>query len=101
ETRPSILVRMFDKNGEYLRHFTTAERFTPFPIEKGLHEVTNYSPYGARHNSRENIRFLLIGPKQTELAYPVNLRDLRDVSIVEIGFLFTRNREMVDPFEVK
>ena len=61
-----LLVRLFDRNGQYLTHFITTERFAP--EEFCLSTFTGLKPKGNR------------------LVYPVNVRDLRDTSIVELGY---------------
>lgn len=65
-----LLVRLFDKNGQYLTQFTTAEEFTPL-----------IASFDARKGST------LLKPKGNRLFYGVNIRDLRDASMMEIGFI--------------
>ncbi len=64
-----LLVRLFDKNGQYLTRFTTVEKFT-----------------GVREHAGRIPNAVLLKPEGNRLVYEVNIRDLRDASIVEIGF---------------
>ena len=65
-----MLVRLFDRNGQYLTHFITAERFVAYEDDR------NFGWAGQK----------LLVPKGNRLVYDVNVRDLRDVNIAEIGF---------------
>jgi len=76
-----LLVRLFDAQGEYLKHFTTAERFAPASlVERELLEVV-----GAKNAEFAN-SIVPVKAKGNQVAYPVNARDLQFASIVEIGF---------------
>ncbi len=57
------LVRLFDRNGNYLTHF----------VSRSFFEMMGYQE-GAKP-----------GPRQLE--FPVNVRDLRDAELVEFGFV--------------
>lgn len=68
--RLQLLVRLFDRNGNHLTNFTTEEKFTMFP------EVFKfYSSPTKTLKARGN-----------RLVYKVNIRDLRDAAMIEIGF---------------
>lgn len=60
----SFLVRLFDRNGNPLGHLRTPRLYDAFGIE-----VARKKPMGLQ-----------------KLPFSVNLRDLRDVEIVEVGF---------------
>jgi hypothetical protein len=100
-----LLVRLFDRNGEHLTHFTTAEGFTDtqgtFDHEKLLYERA--TPMGSQGAPRRAVSAVSNGPgspretfavrkpvllKRTgnRLTYTVNMRDLRDAAAVEVGF---------------
>ena len=82
-----ILVQLFDKNGQYLTHFTTAEGFTAFSDVCDWYDevVQTYTKHGQVAEAAKN-KCILLKPKGNRLIYGVNIRDLRDASIVEIGF---------------
>ncbi len=81
-----LLVRLFDKNGQYLTHFTTAEGFTVF--YEFFERANGAYQRGLRAGVPDANRFKchLLKTKGNRLVYGVNVRDLRDASIVEIGF---------------
>lgn len=66
-----LLVRLFDRNGEFLTQFVTSEGFT---ASMDIYE-----------ESDEDIIFL--NPKGNRLIYNVSIRDLRDASIVNVSFV--------------
>jgi hypothetical protein len=70
-----FLVRLFDRNGQYLTHFMTSEDFTASP-----------ETYDTLSKRIGGPKLILLKPNGNRLAYPVNMRDLRDASIVEFGF---------------
>jgi len=81
-----LLVRLFDRNGEHLTHFTTAEGFTVF-----LEVYGSFDPIYRRMKDRvpdEAVKYkcAMLKPKCNRYVYGVNIRDLRDASILEIGF---------------
>lgn len=86
-TRYPLLVRLFDKNGEYLTHFETQERFTCSQDAVDDFEMIHnrFVTQGLRPEAGK-FTAVLLKPIGNELHYTVNLRDLRDASIVEIGF---------------
>jgi hypothetical protein len=71
-----MVVRLFDRNGHYLTHFTTREGFT-------VHDSV-YKRFSNWAGWTKPIKLL----KQTDnrLMYSVNMRDLRDAQIIEIRF---------------
>jgi hypothetical protein len=94
-----LLVRVFDKNGNYLTHFQTQEGFTVF---SNVADILA-GPYESQKQYWEN-RTRITGEVQRNappaptvlkevgnvLAYPVNVRDLRDAAIIEVGFVQVR-----------
>lgn len=76
-----LLIRLFDAQGEYLKHFTTTERFAPASlVELELLEVI-----GAKNPEFANSIFP-VKAKGNQVAYAVNARDLQFAEIVEVGF---------------
>lgn len=75
----SLLVRIFDSNGQYLTHFTTKEKFTPF---RKMQEMF------ATRNEILGETLNLLSEKGNKLTYTINKRDLRDAAAVEVGFFF-------------
>jgi hypothetical protein len=69
-----MIVRLFDKNGNYLNHFKT-ERFA----------LEGMVPEPVRQF--KNIKELKRGANT--LTYSMNMRDLRETELVEISFLDT------------
>lgn len=69
-----LLVRLFDKNGQYLTHFTSKEIFTP---------NKNPTSFGVPYRGAD-LRILDEG--RNRLVYPVNERDLTYAAVVEVGF---------------
>ena len=86
----NLVVRLFDRNGQYLSHFKTAETFTFHPtVYKQVREIYDKNvkkgiPTLTETVSRYNVT--LMSTTGNRLIYPVNTRDLQHVSIVEIGF---------------
>ena len=82
-----LLIRLFDRNGRYLTHFVTSEGFTVFP-SIFTHLDGNRKSFLKQKNSFEADRnkVYLLSPKSNRLIYGVNVRDLRDASMVEVGF---------------
>lgn len=86
-TRFPLLVRLFDKNGEYLTHFETQERFTcSQDAVDDFETIRNRFVADGLQSEAKKFTAILLKPIGNELHYTVNLRDLRDASIVEIGF---------------
>jgi hypothetical protein len=83
-----LLIRIFDKNGQYLTRLTTAEGFTTFPYayEDSNEIYQNLISVGLTDKAQEH-NCLLLKPRNNRLTYSVNVRDLRDAAQVEIGFL--------------
>ena len=82
-----LLVRVFDRNGQYLTHFTTAEKFTVFPevYEQNAMHHKSFMNAGMATEAAK-YKCILLKPKNNRLVYNVNVRDLRDASHAEIGF---------------
>jgi hypothetical protein len=89
--RLPLLVRLFDKNGEYLTHFTTAEAFTvSIGVFRRVDQIyQDQKRLGSGYAAM--LKCALLKPKGNRLVYGVNIRDLRDASIVEIGFAEPRD----------
>ncbi|MBI5529817.1 MAG: hypothetical protein HY897_26130 [Deltaproteobacteria bacterium] len=93
-----MLVRLFDRNGEYLTHFTTAEVFTTDEtafenyknaIRSGVDAETSLEKRGIPVGKKLP-KPVLLKPRQNTLEYPINRRDLRDAEVVEVGFTTRR-----------
>jgi hypothetical protein len=78
-----LWVRLFDKNGNYLTHIVTAEKFTGRESVYADYEK-EYKAATGRTSRESNLK--LLKSRDNRLAYNVNVRDLRDAEIVEIGF---------------
>lgn len=88
--RLHMMVRLFDKNGQYLTHFVTAEGFTAtIGVYEGLEETRRHLLRSGLTDQAAKVKCILLKPKGNRFIYPVNVRDLRDASVVEIGFLQT------------
>jgi hypothetical protein len=82
-----ILVRIFDENGQYLTHFTTAEGFTAFPQVFQTYDTLYQRGVSVGLPAERNkAKPVLLKPSKNQFSYTVNIRDLRDAAIVEIGF---------------
>jgi len=75
-----FLVRLFDRNGQYLTHFETSERFTP--LEKAFEYRQQL-----RNESSRRPQPVLLRQKGNRFVYQVNTRDLEHAENVEFGFL--------------
>jgi hypothetical protein len=86
QQRFPLLVRLFDRNGQYLTHFTTAEGFTVFT--KAFETFDSIYQRGMQVGLTDAAKYkcVLLKPKGNRFVYGVNVRDLRDASVVEIGF---------------
>jgi len=83
-----LLIRLLDKNGEYLTHIRTSERFT------GAYEA--FDDYNQRYERQANVPNLparnrlpkpvLLAPEGNQFIYQVNTRDLQHAAMAEIGF---------------
>jgi len=82
-----LLLRLFDKNGNYLAHFRTAEGFT---VHEELYQryKKGYENISRLGDAKEAAKRLceLLKPTGNRVAYQISVRDLRDSAIVEIGF---------------
>jgi hypothetical protein len=85
-----LLVRIFDANGMYLTHFTTREVFSVHQqwVEEcrsvRARTIEGYVKSGLKPPVMQ--QFILLKNTDNVLRYPLNLRDLRDTSMIEIGF---------------
>jgi len=74
-----FLVREFDKNGQYLAHFTTREQY----VSHGVVDLGKVPPQVAE-------RYREVSPKNNLLQYPINMRDAAFITSIEFGAT-TRN----------
>lgn len=86
-----MLVRLFDRNGNPLTHFTTREGFTVNEAVYDMH-MEVYERAKKVGSSRDGYGYPIRRPtllkrKGNRLTYNVNVRDLRDAAIVELGFI--------------
>ena len=82
-----LLVRIFDKNGQHLTHFTTAERYTPSPDSFMQFDAVRKRFQSQRaFGEADKYKTMLLKPKANRLIYSVNIRDLKEASVVEVGF---------------
>lgn len=86
--RLPLFIRLADRNGNILTHFTTVEGFTVFPEvhmswnEKYEHAVRGRMPADMLAKTKCE----LLTAQGNRLVYTVNMRHLRDAAIVEVGF---------------
>jgi len=86
-----LLVRLFDRNGQFLTHFTTKEAYTQFQVfadEWNRRRVA----YGDKSPEleRDMPPWSVLKPRGNRLAYTVNRRDIDYTEIVEVGFVIPR-----------
>lgn len=86
--RLPLFIRLADRNGNILTHFTTVEGFTVFPEvymswnEKYKRAVRGRMPADMLAKTKCE----LLKAQGNRLVYTVNVRDLRDAAIAEVGF---------------
>jgi Uncharacterized conserved protein len=74
-----LLVRYFDKNGQYLGHFTTREQFIPdWGREVFFERAGSYI-------DAKQIQVLTLLEEGSQLSYAINARDADYISIVEVS----------------
>ncbi len=95
---PRLCVRLLDRNGQYLSHFITQERFTTLSQWAGQKGIVVLEQGSLKVLKKYNVQCNLLKAKGNELSYPVVLRDLRDVQIVEIGFDYVPYEGWYAPF---
>ena len=78
-----VLIRLFDGNGEYLTHVTSAESFAP---RARLVRELNEGPLAMLKRAPTQ----LLGLEDNQLVYAVNERDLDYTKMAEVGFLLWR-----------
>ncbi len=71
------MVRLFDRNRQYLAHFATEERFAVSGDEKAVNER-----WGGVH------KVIRLKKKNNILRYRINMRDAQYIAIVEFGIYF-------------
>ena len=81
----NLLVKLYDRNGNYLTHFATEERFmTDSEIFEKFTKEYDATWHG--HTPEHKFIYVLLKPKGNRFVYGVNIRDLRDASIIELDF---------------
>ncbi len=94
-TGARLLVRLFDRNGQYLTHFITEEIYSLYPAVTGKEAFT--VEYTTHVESRRACWMEGCIPLQSEgnhLTYALNQRDLDYTASVEVGFLVYRERPL-------
>lgn len=82
-----LLVRLFDRNGEHLTHFTTVEGFTAdSEVHRKREDISERFMRSGLRDEAAKHKCILLKPTGNRVVYGVNVRDLRDASMVEIGF---------------
>ena len=89
-----LLVRMFDRNGEYLSHFSTNEAFVVKESVLQMYLAPWERLTKAGVSGGVVHKPVLLQEKGNRLEYMVNTRDMEHVEKVEIGFL-----NNVSPYE--
>jgi len=86
--RLKLFIRLFDRNGNHLTHFTTVEGFTVYRDVYEDAKERYEDGLRMRVPADKNAKFKceLLKTRDNRLIYSVNVRDLRDAAIVEIGF---------------
>ncbi len=86
--RIPLLIRLFDRNGHCLTFFTTKEGFTVYQdvYQDFLQRYEDAKRRGVAEHISAKLCCELLKPQGNRLVYSVDMRDLRDTAIVEIGF---------------
>jgi hypothetical protein len=86
-----LLVRLFDKNGQYLTHFTTKDAFCPVddPRRVTPPEAAGMCRVLESFKGIYGFDAIQISEGVNRLAYPVNARDLAFAEMVEVGFVLS------------
>jgi hypothetical protein len=74
-----LRVRLLDRNGEYLTHFQTVESFVFPPTTPMFVDFLD--------DAHKQYHYVALKYTGNRVTYPVNVRDLRDARIVEVGFV--------------
>ena len=93
-----LLVRLFDENGQHLTHFQTLEGFTPSEalVSRASGGYERLANAGVPPDQIPYAKPTQLQATGNELKYPVNVRDLRDATIVEVGFTRSNRRRSSD-----
>ncbi len=84
-TGAKLLVRLFDRNGQYLTHFITEEVFSFYTTVTGRESFMVKGEKTARHTCDEK-GCIRLQSEGNRLTYAVNQRDLDYTAYVEAGF---------------
>lgn len=84
----NLLVRLFDRNGQFFSHFQTKEAYTQFQqfADEGNRRRAAHGS-GSAQLERDLPSWSVLRPRGNRLAYTVNRRDLDYTDVVEVGFV--------------
>jgi hypothetical protein len=84
----NLLVRLFDRNGQFLSYFQTKEAYTQFQqfADEGNRKRAAYGS-GSAQLERDLPPWSVLKPRGNRLVYTVNRRDLDYTDVVEVGFV--------------
>lgn len=88
-----LLIRIFDEGGQYLTHFESSETFTAseryYTYFDGIYREAKKRFKEAHIDPPDTLnRIIKLKKTGNVVEYSVNRRDLRDASIVEVGFYY-------------
>ena len=84
----NLLVRLFDRNGQFLSYFQTKEAYTQFQqfADEGNRKRAAHGS-GSAELERDLPPWSVLKPRGNRLVYTVNRRDLDYTDVVEVGFV--------------
>lgn len=84
----NLLVRLFDRNGQFLSYFQTKEAYTQFQqfADEGNRRRAAHGS-GSEQLERDLPPWSVLKPRGNRLVYAVNRRDLDYTEVVEVGFV--------------
>jgi hypothetical protein len=84
----NLLVRLFDRNGQFLSYFQTKEAYTQFQqfADEGNRKRAAHGS-GSAQLERDLPPWSVLKPRGNRLTYTVNRRDLDYTDVVEVGFV--------------
>ena len=87
-----LLVRLFDKNGQYLRHFISEEQFMVNDyFEKMIREQSSFKRIGEHAYKRfDGMTFIRLSKNNNVFQYRINMRDSEYLDMVELRLLLPR-----------